>query len=284
MKEKYIPIIQKIANDVRKSKGLDNGTIIGDYIFAVLQQECVVMMRPLRHQPDLDGFSTEKIIKGELKTVVFINTAKSVEKQNFCAAHELGHRYKIDRLIQDEFPDDIILPSDTEEIMNRFAAELMMSERDFIKRSNEIWYERGTYNDSRRFQITVKECIQTIIELMDFYYMPYKAVLYRMAEVGRISEDNRDYLEKFGNGNKSVVDKIISDMGITRLRTPDYKIQNSISVNKKKEILENSQITKYLTDKELAQYSKNLGLSRESTMLVRELRKIETEMLDISEK
>ena len=133
MKEKYIPIIQKIANDVRKSKGLDNGTIIGDYIFTVLQQECVVMMRPLRHQPDLDGFSTEKIIKGELKTVVFINTAKSVEKQNFCAAHELGHRYKIDRLIQDEFPDDIILPSDTEEIMNRFAAELMMSERDFIK-------------------------------------------------------------------------------------------------------------------------------------------------------
>ncbi|MDE6925948.1 MAG: hypothetical protein K2P59_11925, partial [Acetatifactor sp.] len=77
MKEKYIPIIQKIADDVRKSKGLDNGTIIGDYIFTVLQQECVVMMRPLRHQPDLDGFSTEKIIKGELKTVVFINTAKS---------------------------------------------------------------------------------------------------------------------------------------------------------------------------------------------------------------
>lgn len=284
MKAKYVPIIQRLANDIRKTKGFEDSTVIGDYIFTVLKQECVVMMRSIRHQPDLDGFSTEKLIQGKLETVVFINTAKNVEKQNFCAAHELGHRYKIDQVIRDEFPHEVILPSDVEDIMNRFAAELMMPEEDFKKKSSRIWHRRGTVGDNGIFQITVKQCIQTIIELMDFYYMPYKAVLYRMAEVGWISEDNRDYLERFENGNRNVVDQMISEMGIKRLRTPDYKVQNSVPVKKDRTVLENSRVTKYLTEKELAQYSKNLGLSKGNIALVGRLRKIETEMLDLSDK
>ena len=114
MKEKYIPIIKEIAEDIRKKNGLGTDAVIGDYIFTILQQECVVMMRPIKHQPDLDGFSTEKIIKGKLETVVYINTAKNVEKQNFCAAHELGHRYAVDSMIRDKFPEDIILPPEEE--------------------------------------------------------------------------------------------------------------------------------------------------------------------------
>lgn len=284
MKETYIPIIKEIADEIRKKNGLNNNTVIGDYIFTILQRECVVMMRPIKHQPDLDGFSTEKIIRDRLETVVYINTAKNVEKQNFCAAHELGHRYAVDRMIRDQFPEEIILPSDVEDIMNRFAAELMMPEKEFKDRSVKVWNKYSTRNRENALQITVKRAIQAIIELMDFYYMPYKAVLYRMLEVGILLPSSGNYLEEYEKGNRNVVDQMISDMGITRLRTPDHKVQNSVPVRKDKTIFENPRITKYLTEKELTQYLKNLGLSKSNIALAGRMRRIETEMLDLSEK
>lgn len=284
MKETYIPIIREIADEIRKKNGLNDNTVIGDYIFTILQQECVVMMRPVKHQPDLDGFSTEKIIRERLETVVYINTAKNVEKQNFCAAHELGHRYAVDRMIRDKFPEEIILPSDVEDIMNRFAAELMMPEEEFKDRSNEVWSKYSTRNRENVLRITVKRAIQAIIELMDFYYMPYKAVLYRMSEVGILSKASRNYLEGYEKGNRSVVDQMISDMGITRLRTPDHKVQNSVPVKKDETVFKNPRITKYLTEKEMTQYLKNLRLSKSDIALAGRMRQIETEMLDLSEK
>lgn len=284
MKEKYIPIIKEIAEDIRKKNGLGTDAVIGDYIFTILQQECVVMMRPIKHQPDLDGFSTEKIIKGKLETVVYINTAKNVEKQNFCAAHELGHRYAVDSMIRDKFPEDIILPPEEEVIMNRFAAELMMPEKEFRDRGIKVWKQYSTRNRNNAFQITLKNAIQAIIQLMDFYYMPYKAVLYRMGEVKIISSPVKIYLEGYEEGNRNVVDQMISDMGITRLRTPDHKIQNSVPVRKDRSILENPRIAKYLTEKEQAQYLKNLGLSKNKIALAGKMREIETEMLDLSDK
>lgn len=283
VKERYIPIIKETADIVRNKNGMKKSAVIGDYIFTILQQECVVVMRPNEKQPDLDGFSTEKVIQGNLKTVVYINTAKNVEKQNFCAAHELGHCYGIERLILDSFPHDVIQPSEIEEIMNRFAAELMMPEKDFWTRGVRVWKSSGTYGRNKAFQITVKRAIQVIIELMDFYYMPYKAVLYRMEEVKIISPAIRDFLEKFENNNRSVVDQMIADMGITRLRTPDYKVQTSPAVRKEKAVLENARITKYLTEPELKNYLKNLGLSEDNIALAGEMRKLETEMLDLTQ-
>ncbi len=281
MKEIYIPIIREVADEVRRKYDLADNAVIGDYIFTILQNECIVIMKANRHQPDLDGFSTEKIVKERLETVVYINTAKNVEKQNFCAAHELGHRYRIDCLLHDAFPHEIILSSDVEEIMNRFAAELMMPEGDFRARSAIIWKEYGISGQNGKYQITVKGAIQAVIRLMDFYYMPYKAVLYRMEEVGLISLSIRDRLEHFESGNRNVVDRMISQMGITRLRTPDYKLQTSIPVLKDMSILVKSGVTKYLTPNELTQYLKNLGLSKESIALADKMRRIETEMLDL---
>ncbi len=74
------------------------------------------------------------------------------------------------------------------------------------------------------------------------------------------------------------------NMGITRLRTPDHKIQTSDPVRKDKTIFDDPQITKYLTEKEMTQYLKNLGLSKSNIALAGKMRQIETEMLDLSEK
>ncbi|MFG6357337.1 MAG: hypothetical protein K1W26_11045 [Acetatifactor sp.] len=92
MMEKYLSIIKDVAKTVRKEHGLSESTVIGDYIFSILQDDCVVLQYPEENQPDLDGFSTMKVIDGIEVNVVYINTAKNTEKQNFCAAHELGHQ------------------------------------------------------------------------------------------------------------------------------------------------------------------------------------------------
>lgn len=283
IKEQYVPIIQEIADSIRKKYELERNSVIGDYIFTILQEkeECLVLMQPNDSQPDLDGFSTEKIVQGRKRTLVYINTAKNVEKQNFCAAHELGHRYAVDRMVRDKFPHDNISPDDGEEIVNRFAAELMMPEQDFRRRSIktlQLYIERRGDGIT---QISEKNAIRAIIQLMDFYYMPYKAVLYRLEEVRVISSYICRQLEKYEDKHKDVVNKMISDMGITRLRTPDYKKQISEAVKMDAGIFENAQITKYMTVEELTKYMENLGLSKENIALAKQIRNIETKMLDI---
>lgn len=281
IKDQYVPIIQEIANHTREKYALSLDDVIGNYIFTILQEECLVLMRPNEKQPDLDGFSTEKIVKGKKKTLVYINTAKNVEKQNFCAAHELGHRYAVDRMIRDKFPYDVILPDHEEKIMNRFAAELMMPEKDFRRRSLAVWWSHTEERGEGVYQISEKNAIGAIIWLMDFYYMPYKAVLYRLKEVHVISTEICKRLEKYEDQHKAVVDKMIADMGITRLRTPDNKLQNSVAVKVDAKIFDNVQITKYISEEQLTRYMENLGLSKENIDLAKQIRKIETAMLDV---
>ncbi|MDE7198694.1 MAG: ImmA/IrrE family metallo-endopeptidase [Lachnospiraceae bacterium] len=133
-KEKYIPIIMQEIEKIRKIYNLNLNAPICDYIFVILKNECILLEWPEDRQLDLDGLSTEKVIGGRLETIVYINSAKSKEKQNFCAAHELGHRHKLDIQIKDAFPDDIITNSMIEDVMNRFAAELMMPARTLLMR------------------------------------------------------------------------------------------------------------------------------------------------------
>lgn len=138
-KDKYLPIIKQAVTQIRKTYSLNPDAPVCDYIFVILKNECTLLEWPEDKQLDLDGLSTEKVIGNKLETIVYINSAKSKEKQNFCAAHELGHRHKLDTQIRDAFPDDIITNSMIEDIMNRFAAELMMPEKDFKRRSSRLY-------------------------------------------------------------------------------------------------------------------------------------------------
>lgn len=104
---------------------------------------------PEDKQLDLDGFSTDKVINGHPETIVYINYAKNKEKQNFCAAHELGHLHELDKQLEDLFPDDVFTHSNIEDVMNRFAAELMMPARDFERRSSEPYRECFGKKDGR---------------------------------------------------------------------------------------------------------------------------------------
>lgn len=237
---------------------------------------------PKSDEPDLDGFSTDKVVDDEYKTVVYINSAKNVEKQNFCAAHELGHRYQIDKLIKDNFIDDIILPSDVEDIMNRFAAELMLPEKDFMSRCRTIYLPKyGHEIRSGEYQISKSDCVRVIIELMNFYYMPYKAVVYRLEEVGFFSEETRQKMMHYESVRKDVVNQMIREMGITRLRNPNNMRQISETVSDVASCLKDPNINKYMPKKQLEKCLKNIGISQEDREVIQEIREMDTEMFSV---
>lgn len=273
MDEKYLPIIKDVAKTVRKQHGLNESTVIGDYIFSILQNDCILLQWSEENQQDLDGFSTVKYIGGEEKNVVYINTAKNTEKQNFCAAHELGHQSGLERLLRDEFYEDILTQNQVENIMNRFAAELMMPETDFKKQSKAYikkYSEKGHY-------LSVRAAICIVIHLMDFYYMPYKAVVYRLRELHIFSANSCNILEEFERDHKEAVDKQIDLMGITRLRSTANKHQVSEPVSDIAKCLKDPKITKYLSNSERIKYCEELGIDTSEEESLKELKNMEKE-------
>lgn len=280
--DKYLPIIMEEIKSIRKKYGLSADSPICDYIFFILKNECILVEWPEDEQLDLDGFSTEKVVNGRLETIVYINSAKNKEKQNFCAAHELGHRHKLERQLRDAFPDDIFAPSTIESVMNRFAAELMMPANDFKVRSGEL-YKKCLGDKNGKEVIFVKKLIEAIVELMDFYYVPYRAVVIRLQEMDIISERVSCILqnhEKTSSG-KNVIDAIIAERGITRLRISDRKVQSSARLENIRNILQKTSVTKYMTTNELKKYSQEMGIAEEDIKLSEDMKKIAKETIDI---
>lgn len=282
--DKYLPIILQEVSNIREKYGLNADSPICDYIFTILQNECVLLEWPEEKQLDLDGFSTEKVINGQIETVVYINSAKNKEKQNFCAAHELGHRHKLECQLKDAFPNDIFILSTIETVMNRFAAELMMPAKDFSERSREL-YKECLGKMGGKDVIYLKKLLAAIIELMDFYYVPYKAVVIRFEEMKvfscRVSEFLQGY-EKTDEG-KDIINAIISERGITRLQIPDRKVQYSVHLEKLHDIVSDIRITKYMGTEELRRYLKVMGITHEDIQLIENMKKIEEEVIDIED-
>ena len=178
--EKYLPIIMQEIRSIRKKYGLSANSPICDYIFFILKNECILIEWPEEKQLDLDGFSTEKVVNGRLETIVYINSAKNKEKQNFCAAHELGHRHKLERQLRE-----------------------------------------------------------------------------------------------------NVINAIITERGITRLRIPDRKVQYSKRLDNINNILKNTHVTKYMGTNELKKYLKEMGIVEEDIQLSEDMKKFATETIDI---
>lgn len=282
IKPQYLSIIRQEARRIRKEYGFSNDFAIGSYIFTILQNECVLMRIPKPNEPDLDGFSTEKIIDGRLETVVFINSAKNVEKQNFCAAHELGHQRRIERLIKDKFPNEVITAGDVEEIMNRFAAELMMPEEDFRKRCRSKYLPDYGDEINGEYKITIVNAVHMIIAIMDYYYVPYKAVVYRLGEVGIFSDSDCQKMLYYENTRKDIVNGMFPEMGITRLRMPNNARQVSESIPHVAECLKDPEITKYMSRKKLEEYLKNIGIPQKEIGTLQERMAMETETLNVA--
>lgn len=132
MKKSYIDAIKK-ASEAIISKYSFSDEPVRDNIFKILRDKGVVIFYPMEEEEDLDGFHVDRTVNGEKTAFVYINTAKYFDKCIFCAAHELGHICEIEKIIESDIGETV--PGDqVDDIMNRFAAELLMPEKMFISR------------------------------------------------------------------------------------------------------------------------------------------------------
>ncbi len=217
MDPRIIKEIQRLTTEIKNENNL-NEKVIRDDVFNVLQKmpNCKVLYYPLDEEADedgCDGCHVVRTIKGIKNQLVFINTANTRERQAFSVAHELGHIWNVDVRIKHTLPD---IDFDVEDVINRFAAELLMPEKVFIEQANNKLYEvikRET--DSEGEKATILDIIKVIVYLMNYFFVPYKSVVMRLNEVGIINDLSKERLLEYKDS--SYVETIIQERQYNRL-------------------------------------------------------------------
>ena len=174
-----------------KEHGIVN-EIVRDDVFSVLDSHCIILYYPLP-EDDINGYHINRMINDKPQEFVFINTANTTEKQVFAAAHELGHVLKVDEKIIKEFD----LNSSTEiseKIINRFAAELLMPEKIFVDKADNILKTLNVKD-----KISIGNMVYLIVCLMNEFLVEFEAIVRRFNELKKISDASRDLLLKLKN-------------------------------------------------------------------------------------
>ena len=211
MKKEIVDCIQKLVKTIRKKENIGSG-IIRDDVFSILQQnDCTVLYFPLGEEGEdkCDGCHLRKPVNNEMKQFVFINTSNTRERQAFSAAHELGHIWRIDEQLKNEFPDEDI---DEEDSINRFAAELLMPDELFQEVMDGFLNNNLDYNGST---LGVGDFLELIVYLMNYFFVPFKSVVIRFYELGKLSDDDKERIMKYKDSD--VVKEIIKSEQYTRL-------------------------------------------------------------------
>ena len=214
-------ISNKLDEDKIKTK-YPNPLVRSD-IFYILDDYCTVVYFPLENET-INGFHITGIVDASEKehTFVYINTAQTLEKQVFTAAHELGHIWGIDEIISSKFSYDFS-SEEMENIVSRFAAELLMPEPIF----RALCISEFDRHKESRGIITTFNLLKAVAVLMTNFFVPYKAVLHRIAELKIITEDDANML--LGNAGIpydeiiQLVNKYLKDIGYTDFLEPTNK-------------------------------------------------------------
>ena len=186
-----ISILPLVIEDLKKEYLLIN-PMIRDDIFGILEKHCVVVYYPLENESNC-GFHTKRFVKNKLEDFVYINTAKPVANQVFAAAHELGHVWRVADKVIEKMSDKVSFSSEEEELLiNRFAAELLMPEKEFRKTFNVRMKEFNL--DGKK--IKLEDLIRVVVVLMNDYMVPYESVRRRFVETNIISNEMGFYMDK----------------------------------------------------------------------------------------
>lgn len=195
--------IQKYIDDKFESGiEIQDGQPIGSRIFDIIKEKgCVILFFPLDDEEENDAFLLSQIPMRTRKKidVVFINTSQTEEKQVFAAAHELGHLLNIpEKVVEDS--DDLDDYDFQERIVNRFAAEFLMPEQDFIHfvRPQLEKYRKGK-------NIRLKDILTITVKTMEYFSVPYDSVVIRMTEV-HLADDKVGRALVDGNEDVSIKD------------------------------------------------------------------------------
>ncbi len=164
---------------------LNTDNLLRDGIFSLLEQNCTVLYYPQENEEN-DGCHVKRLVNDKVVNFVFINTHKSIEKQVFTAAHELGHILDLSEFLKSNC---VNYTSDMEEIaMNKFAALLLIPEDIFSKELQNNFKDYCTEEG----KITLDNLIKLSLCLMDSFFVPFKAVVIRLYELKHLSKKDAE--------------------------------------------------------------------------------------------
>lgn len=215
-------IIREI--DILREKNNIVNPILRNDVFALLEaQACTVLYYPL--DDAIEGFRTHKYVNGKYEEFVYINTANPEDIQIFTAAHELGHLINIDQKVCKELNIQDATKKMREDIIDRFATELLMERSSFTKIFDIKVYE---YVNGKGI-ISSENMVKTIVYLMDFFMVPYDSVVRRLHEIKRISEKVRDDLLDKDKISATLIEKTIEEGKYKRLKPTQIKSFGELS-------------------------------------------------------
>lgn len=218
MQRQTVEIIQEFIKQKMIEAGIVN-PIVRDDVFAILENECHVLYFAL--DDEVDGCHICKPMNGEMAQFVYINTFKVLQEQVWTAAHELGHVWSVDQYVKNHVFD---CDAETEELVGRFAAEFLIPEQIFRRESKIRLHAQGYVGGN----LSTKLMMDLVTYLMNYFCVPAKAVIIRMAELGNITEGAIDaYLNGFAK-NEALYHQMIQENQYTRLdkRENVYKMGN----------------------------------------------------------
>lgn len=256
--------IVNLTKEIWKKDKLDSSffnKILREDILALLGKYCVVIYYPLDEEEDNNGFHVMGMpVNGKPKDFVFINTNQTEEKQFFTAAHELGHIWKIHVELLRKYPEEFKGISE-EDVVNRFASEILMPKEPFKQFYKEV---RSTYSRNKNDLIPLSTMLKMIADIMNQYFVPYKAVVIRLEELGIIIPKGKDLL--LGNvSNKATLNQLTEYLESVIPILGHSKLLNKTNVKSIKsfpEILDKAKSLETLTVDRIESIEKKFGIEK----------------------
>ncbi|AKN33780.1 hypothetical protein Ccar_24320 [Clostridium carboxidivorans P7] len=257
LSENIINGIEQLVQEIKQEKNIKN-EIIRDDVFSILQAlDCIVLYYPLEGEENdgCSGCHIEKPVNGKMEQFVFINTNNTRERQAFTAAHELGHILKVDKRLREKFPEEEFK---CEVVINRFAAELLMP-RELFKEAMEFKLKEMHYTGPT---IKALDLVKLIAYLMNYFFVPFKSVVRRLNEIGRLDEKfnkkiftykDSDYLKEIINAEQYTRLNII-----TKLKSMD-NLQDHLLAAEESKVINETQINNIRKEFEIKPVEKTCG-------------------------
>lgn len=167
---------EELADYVREKWELGRKPIYN--LIDVMEKHGVVITNAFEENKDIDAYSHVEIIERKAVPIVILGYETNIFRQQFNAAHELGHiltdgQYELEELSKAEYRD-------MEKFMNRFAGALLIPEemlRDDLRGNGKL--------DIRYY-----------IELKKKYRVSAQALIVRANQIGAITANQYQYLMK----------------------------------------------------------------------------------------
>ncbi len=243
-------IVNAIKQFIKEKKEKDKlniafpNSLLKDDALELLDRYCTVVYYPLENEKN-NGFHITNVPdkNGEVRQFVFINTAQTMEKQVFTAAHELGHIWEVDEYVARKC--NIHLNNELREhIINRFAAELLIPEEQFVKMFTSEYANLAKENG----KISIVNMLRLIARLMNFFFVPMKSVVLRFSELQIIDDEVKELLLGRGEVQERLIQDKLNDIIIEDGYTKISNSSNKKWIDGLAEMLDKAEASKALPE------------------------------------